>query len=70
MFSHEYRIGHASSKSVAILIFSWEDGEVKVSSLNFICGNVLDLQVYKKYKQHALTKFLMAEASMASEGVK
>jgi hypothetical protein len=67
MESHTYRIMHKPSSSVAVLTFEWKDEQVKISSLHFIVGNVLDLSSYRKYKKHAETKFIKAvniEASL------
>jgi hypothetical protein len=61
---------HPPSKSVAVLTFSWEGEDVKIASLNFIVGNVLDLIQYRKYKKHAKNKFLSALNQEASGVVK
>ena len=64
MKSPPYRIFHRPSNSDALLIFSWENGQVKQFSLIFTRGNIIDLVKYKQYKKHAKASFESQEAQL------
>ena len=62
-----YRAMHKASQSVALITFEVSiDGQVKCAKLEFLKGNVLDLDKYRKYAKFELNRVKSVRAATLS----